>query len=268
MVNPTNVVDVFLEEDPEPYVTVEDVSPGPVVVEVAEGAVASPSFLSGHGAPAADLGDVGQFYLDTNNGDWYGPKSATGAPVGQQQMLYPDFPALGSAGATPVGGYELGTKFRCSVPGYLLGLRFYIHPSSTQTNVTVRLWSGAGVLIATLATPVYTTGWGEVYFDEPYPALTVGDHYVTSFSVPAGMISPASTHVSAPASNTAELQWFSSHFATMGLFPASGPQSYNYGADVLFQPTTVWPLIPQPPDDHEHDAVVWSGAGPPAQYTA
>jgi hypothetical protein len=47
---------------------------GPVGPAGADGSV----ILSGAGAPAANLGKVGDFYLNKTNSDFYGPKTATG----------------------------------------------------------------------------------------------------------------------------------------------------------------------------------------------
>ena len=63
-------------------------------------------FLSGSGAPPADLGSVGDSYLDVDTGDTYGPKTASGwgSPTGNLEGPKGDPGATGPAGPTGATG--------------------------------------------------------------------------------------------------------------------------------------------------------------------
>jgi len=66
---------------------------------------------------------------------------------------------------------ELGVKFRPTVSGYVLGVRFYKHSQTTGTHIG-SLWTSAGTRLASATfTAETSSGWQQVYFASPVPVV-------------------------------------------------------------------------------------------------
>jgi hypothetical protein len=80
---------------------------------------------------------------------------------------------------------ELGVKFRASVAGSVVGVRFYKGADNTGTHVG-HLWTAAGSLLGTAAFADETaTGWQTAYFASTIP-IDSGAIYVVSYFAPNG----------------------------------------------------------------------------------
>ena len=80
---------------------------------------------------------------------------------------------------------EIGTRFRSSVDGYVTGIRFYKGPLNTGTH-TGRLWTNAGVLLATVTfTNETASGWQQANLSSPV-AITANTTYVVTYHAPNG----------------------------------------------------------------------------------
>jgi len=74
---------------------------------------------------------------------------------------------------------ELGVKFRPTVSGYVLGVRFYKHSQTTGTHIG-SLWTSAGTRLASATfTAETSSGWQQVYFAGPV-AVVANTIYVAS----------------------------------------------------------------------------------------
>lgn len=85
--------------------------------------------LNGSGAPSANVGAAGDFYIDTTSWTIYGPKTANGWPATGQSLRGPQGPAGSSGtaaadGTTVLGHLENGAEaeFACGTPsGFSVG---------------------------------------------------------------------------------------------------------------------------------------------------
>jgi hypothetical protein len=169
----------------------------------------------------------------------------------QIATIYPD----GTTPVTPAEddalSVELGVRFSVSVPGSVLGMKYYKSSQNTGTH-TASLWSGGGGQLAEATfNQERTTGWQTVNFSQPVE-LTPGRTYTASYHTSTGFY--------------AQQQWAFSDGATLGnrtIRASSGV--YNYGSggypedtwhdaayyvDVLFQPSgssgNAWSRPPSP----------------------
>jgi hypothetical protein len=135
---------------------------------------------------------------------------------------------------------ELGVKFSSSVPGKVLGVRFYKGPENTGMHVG-HLWSALGVLLAQAAFVSETaSGWQQVLFATSVDVLA-NTTYVVSYHAPVGRYSQnvdyfvstlMSGSLTAPSSAVAGGNGVYSYGASA--FPTQSYQSSNYWVDVVF----------------------------------
>lgn len=82
-----------------------------------------------------------------------------------------------------LGPIELGMKFRSSVDGYVIGVRFYKTTGNTGTHIG-ELYSRTGTRLAQVAfTGETTNGWQTAYFSTPV-AITANTTYVIAYFSP------------------------------------------------------------------------------------
>jgi VCBS repeat-containing protein len=153
-----------------------------------------------------------------------------------------------SSGATPAvesvvdGSVNLGVKFMSTVPGYVVGVRFYKGSGNTGTHVG-SLWSASGELLAT-ATFVNenASGWQQVNFSTPI-AISPNTVYVVSYLAPNGGYafsggffgSAVVTDIlRAPASDQVGGNGVYA-YGSANTFPSQSWNSGNYWVDVLFK---------------------------------
>ncbi|HEX6870455.1 MAG TPA: N,N-dimethylformamidase beta subunit family domain-containing protein, partial [Micromonosporaceae bacterium] len=80
---------------------------------------------------------------------------------------------------------ELGVKFKASVAGQIIGIRFYQGPGNTGSH-PVTLWNTSGTALATATVgPSTDTGWRVAYFTTPVN-ITANTTYIASYYAPNG----------------------------------------------------------------------------------
>lgn len=73
---------VVIKQEPTNSVVVSDTQPNTVLVSVVGAAGdRGSSILSGSGEPSSILGGVGDIYIDSSTGDFWGPKTSSGWPA-------------------------------------------------------------------------------------------------------------------------------------------------------------------------------------------
>jgi Domain of unknown function (DUF4082) len=137
---------------------------------------------------------------------------------------------------------ELGLKFRTSVDGDIVGIRFYKGVGNGGPH-TGSLWSEVGTLLATGNFANETaSGWQEMTFSAPVPVLA-NTTYVASYFAPQGnyAVNQAYFNVEyvngslrAPASATVGGNGL--YRAGASGFPSSSFNANHYWVDVIFRP--------------------------------
>ncbi|MBS1617009.1 MAG: DUF4082 domain-containing protein, partial [Bacteroidetes bacterium] len=143
------------------------------------------------------------------------------------------------------GDIELGMKFRSSVPGQIIGVRFYKRVTNIGTH-TGTLWSSTGVQLATATFSSETaSGWQQVNFSSPVN-ITANTTYVISYHASKGNYAFDSHYFSTSGVSNGPLTALQSGVdGNNGVYKyGSGPiypdQSYNdanYWVDVVFSST-------------------------------
>ena len=253
---PPNIVDVLLDEEPTPQIKVYDHTTGPVLVEVNEGTVAPPAILYGAGPPADSYGSVGQFYVDTSAGVLYGPKRTTAVAQPPLLSMLTTAAPTGSSNGT---ARELGVRMRAARAGSISAVRFYRHPTSTQTTFVVRVWNGAGTQVATATlTNVTSSGWVRAPLGAPV-SVAAGE-FTVSYAVENAVNFSITTNAPVPAP-VGELthQLFVYNNTAPGLYPST-TSAHNYFADVEYTVETLWPYVLDPARPAQMDAYTVPGS--------
>jgi hypothetical protein len=134
--------------------------------------------------------------------------------------------------ATYGGAFELGVRFKSSVAGTLIGLRYYRVAGETGTH-SGHLWSVTGTMLGTVNFASETaSGWQYALFASPV-AISANTIYVASVNshtffgyTPAGL---SNTIANGPLSTQGGV-----YSGTVGAFPSTS-NTNNYFSDVLFQ---------------------------------
>ena len=134
---------------------------------------------------------------------------------------------------------ELGVKFRTSVAGTVVGIRFYKDSMNTSTHVG-NLWGAAGALLATVKfTNETANGWQQVNLTKPV-ALIPGATYVVSYHTTfySGddnyfVIAHSKGPLTAPSSSECGGNGVFA-YGKSSRFPTSSYKSSNYWVDVAF----------------------------------
>jgi hypothetical protein len=139
---------------------------------------------------------------------------------------------------------ELGMKFRTSVAGYILGVRFYKGPQNTGTHAG-RIWSRDGKRLATINFSNETaSGWQQMNFSTPVP-VQANTTYVVSYRAPRGKYSGDNYYFSSVPVAKGPLTALQNgqdggngvyKYGTAG-FPSSTFLATNYWVDVVFNTT-------------------------------
>jgi uncharacterized protein (TIGR03437 family) len=135
-------------------------------------------------------------------------------------------------------------KFQSSVPGQVMGVRFYKGSQNTGTHVG-RLWSRTGALLATVTFSNETSsGWQQANFSSPV-AINANTTYVISYRAPNGRYSANTGYFSNSVTNGPLTALRNGQDGSNGVykygstgFPTSTWYSCNYWVDVVFRPST------------------------------
>ena len=143
----------------------------------------------------------------------------------------------GRTGAGP-WSYELATKITVDAPSSLTAIRFWKDAKETGTH-TVRLWSSAGTVLASLPVTGETTGagWQQATFATPI-ALAANTVYIVSVNANAffsttrsGLATPLTSGIAHTANDIKN----GVYGASAGLFPTNSFSSTNYFVDVVIR---------------------------------
>jgi hypothetical protein len=147
----------------------------------------------------------------------------------------------GEPGVVDDSSLELGFKFRSSVAGLVMGIRFYKRVQQSGTH-TGSLWTSTGTRLATgTFTNETTSGWQEMYFDQPVliqPDVT----YVASYYAPNGHYAFTTGYFSTSYTNGPLTALQSGTDGNNGVyllgagggFPTESYNNANYWVDILF----------------------------------
>lgn len=159
------------------------------------------------------------------------PALATG-PTGPTYTIFTtQTPA--STIAAP-GGWEVATRFKASVPGRIVGFRFWRAAGETGTN-RGRLWTNGGSLLRTATFPHSgRAGWDSVMLGSNQPRIAANTYFRVSVNTNAYQVK---TFIGAPFSitNGSLTADNSSYGQPTGSFPTTASSSY-YFVDVIFIP--------------------------------
>jgi len=168
--------------------------------------------------------------------------ASPGTPLPVYSIFQPtDVPA--TILANDMAAVEVGTKFRSSQTGIVLGVRYYKGTGVTGVHKG-HLWSSAGVLLAEATfTGETASGWQEVLFAKPVP-IQPNTTYVVSYHSASGDYSYTSNFFSSALANGPLKALADGEDGNNGLysysptniFPASSYNSSNYFVDVVFSP--------------------------------
>jgi len=193
--------------------------------------------LDGSGPPAWDVGEEGDYYLDSGAGILYGPKGAAGGA----ESLYTNQIPTNSSSGSPGDNFEQGMEFSVSAPGTITALRFYRAATDPVTSRTLNLWlAPAGTKLASAVVDLPTEGGWHVV-DLPAPVVvTPGNLYVVSRGMPVGSkfwftngsILPPTAHLTRTNGT-----WASGS----GNYP-NGRDAGNYFVDVIYHAGGEWPV--------------------------
>ena len=144
-----------------------------------------------------------------------------------------------SGDATPV---EVGLKFRADSDGSIIGVRFYKSAQNTGTHIG-HVWSSTGALLGTATfTGESGSGWQQVNFTTPIPAVT-NRTYIVSYYAPTGHYAGDSDFFAQSGVDTPPLHALANGvdgpngvYATgpAGTFPNSTFRATNYWVDVVY----------------------------------
>jgi VCBS repeat-containing protein len=151
-----------------------------------------------------------------------------------------DVPAWASFPAD-AGPIELGVKFRSSVPGVILGIRFYKGAQNVSSH-TGSLWTANGELLAIgWFDAVSPSGWQEMRFAAPV-RIQAGATYVASYHTDVGYYAATNAYFDT-AVTRGPLTALASSEGGNGVyrygvhaFPDQTYQATNYWVDVVFAP--------------------------------
>ncbi|MFI5896533.1 DUF4082 domain-containing protein [Actinoplanes sp. NPDC051513] len=135
------------------------------------------------------------------------------------------------------GSVELGVKFKPSVSGTVVGIRYYQGDGNTGSH-TGTLWTSGGTQMAQLTFADSTTvGWKVGMFSSPVP-VTAGTTYVVSYHAPNGHYSTntnffSSTYTNGPLSATSVNNGLY-RYSSGAAFPNNSYNATNYWVDPLF----------------------------------
>ena len=145
---------------------------------------------------------------------------------------------------TDTSGYELGTHFKTTVAGSVVGLRYWKGLTAAETR-TLRLWrwnggeSGTELASVTVIPATGVTGWVTGNLASPV-ALTVGQFYTASYGKASGQSYAADNYFFTSPQTfgafTTPTDAGVYSFLGVGAFPFGKYQSSCYYADIVFQP--------------------------------
>lgn len=205
-------------------------------IALTSASASSAVILSGTATPTNAVGAVGNYYLDTDDHILYGPKAVVSSDEYVTQSV---------TSALGIGAGQLtGMRFQFLTPGYVTGVRFLVHATTTATTGwEVYLFSDAGTMFASKdAPPLTVNAWNTVYFDAPV-AVTNATTYVVAFWTPANGVPTysSSAYAGQTSGNVVGLATTIVYSSTRDSFPTN-TWAATVGLSPTFTTTTPWPV--------------------------
>jgi hypothetical protein len=167
----------------------------------------------------------------------------TTSAVSQSYSFWDDADTPAVLADSDTNAVELGMKFRSSVPGSIVGIRFYKSSANTGTHVG-NLWTRTGTRLATVTFTNETgSGWQYQAFSAPV-AISANTTYVVSYHAPVGRYSADGGYFASAGVESGPLTALANgedggngvyRYGSSG-FPNQTWNSTNYWVDVVFQP--------------------------------
>jgi hypothetical protein len=153
------------------------------------------------------------------------------APVAPRWTLYTNQAPTEILDATP--GWEVGTRFRSSRPGRVIGVRFWRASGETGTNV-LKVWSNGGSKLAQATIASSGSGWVEARLLQPV-AITANTTYRVSVNTNTKQAKKGGAYVfDGPLSNGPLYSDGGYYGQPTGVMPNTESASYFF-VDVLFE---------------------------------
>lgn len=196
------------------------------LIDLSEG---NSTILSGSGAPSTGLGSVGDYYVDEDGNQMYGPKLAPGS-FGTDQIAIP--PATTPTGSGS-GSFEVGAYVLSAVAGEIYAIRYWREAATTQIARTVNVWTTGGALLSSgsVANDGGGSGWKQITLTTPV-AVSASGTVVVSVDITntfAQTVSPGF-----PISNGGDISITSASYSTTpGTFP-NNAFGNNFFVDAVF----------------------------------
>jgi hypothetical protein len=139
-------------------------------------------------------------------------------------------------------GIELGTKFRSSVNGFVLGIRFYKTAGNSGAHVGQLYNKGTGALLGTANfVNESLTGWQYAIFTTPI-AITAGTTYIAAYFSPSGFYASTNNYFTTAVVNSQLTALADGTDGPDGVYlytntpalPTSSFSKSNYWVDPLF----------------------------------
>ena len=204
----------------------------------APGAVASgggSTILSGTATPTAGTGNVGDYYLDTDDRILYGPKAEPSSP-GPAQYVTPAVGSFNNANTTA------GMKFQFDTPGVVTGIRVQVFTVGDPTWEAY-LFSAGGTMLASKDFTA-AVGWNDVIFDTPV-SVVPATIYVAAFWQPTNGYS-GGQFVAYPgqvSGNVTGIAGSASYASTRDIFPGTAAAGAAWGVSPIFRVADpIWPV--------------------------
>ena len=141
----------------------------------------------------------------------------------------------------------VGIRFTSTVPGDIVGIRYYKWPSNTGTH-TATLWSAEGAILGEADfTGESASGWQQANFSSPIK-IAADTEYVASYVAPVGQYAE-DQYFAWPNLNASPLQAVGLNpgvytYTSTNQFPTNTWRSSNYWVDVAFVPNSDTPIPP------------------------
>jgi hypothetical protein len=165
-------------------------------------------------------------------------------PITKPVTLFNSQAVTGALGNDGTGGIELGVKFRSSVPGSIIGIKYYRIAGNTGTHIG-ELYYSSGVRMASATfTGETASGWQTVLFPTPVK-IAANTTYIASYFSPGGYYTNGGNNyftkpvtsgpLTALVDGTDGVNGVYRYSNTPAL-PVDSYQGSNYWVDVIFQP--------------------------------
>lgn len=197
--------------------------------------------LGGAGPPADALGSVGDYYVDEDGNQLYGPKVAPGVAFGPDQYAIPSSLAPGGLNG---GNIEISNRVTVASAGQVVAVRYLRDASTSQVARKVNVWSTGGTRLSsgTVSNDGGGSGWKQITLTTPV-SLTAGDTVLVS--VNNSDVYGRTDSPTFPISDGGAASIIAgSYSGTVDAFPGTA-YAANFFVDVVYQaevPSVVWPI--------------------------